>query len=155
MYCAAINPCRINYKNSPASRPNFTGKVLPEQNFLAPKLKEIIGELYKRAERGVSEYGHFEPVQVKFQNPDKSIFAGQVTLKIEKATDLTNPNHMSRRYLHISVASPKSATSFSEILKKGNKMELLEMLQSGKFAEDAEIYIRKVASELKDESFRR
>lgn len=145
----AIKPYNTNCNNV-KNRPNFTANIPEAHSAFASKLTEALKNLYKRAEREVCEYGEFKPVQIVFKNMDKSLYVGNVILKIQKATDLTNPTHMTRRYFDISVYNPTNKSHLSSILRKGTKKEILKELQDGKLHNEVENFVEASSLRLMD-----
>jgi len=128
-----VNPYQTNV--------SFSGKTTKIVS-LPEKIASSFKKLHDRAEREVTEYDYFKQVQENFKNPDKSLYVGDISLKISQPPKELGANYKTHRHLEATVYSPTKGQNVSRPLASGTKKEILEKLKEKTLHTELEDFIK-------------
>jgi hypothetical protein len=147
MYNLCINPVKSNSISFKG------GKVAAGENILSKTIKGSLNMLHSRAEREVAEYDYFKPVQVIFENSDKSLYAGDVKLVILQVPKDKGVIYKTKRSLEAFVYSPTKGQNVSRVISQGTKKEILQKLKDEKLANELEDFIKESSTMLIEDGY--
>lgn len=148
MYNLYVTPYKLNV--------SFNGKKVNNEkvsNNLSEKIFKSIQKLHSSAEREITEYDYFRPVQTCFKNSDKSLYVGEVTLKISQPSGMNSPKCKKQRYLEATAYSPTKGQNVSKVIFQGDKKEILQKLKDKQLATEVEEFIKESSGMLIEDSY--
>jgi len=145
MYNLRLSPYNSNV--------SFKGKKQDNVVTLNTEISKTLKTLHDRAEREVTPYDYFKPVQIPLENPDKSLYVGDITLRISQPPKESSSGYKTQRNLEVVVCSPNGKDDFSKIIANGNKKELLESLKDKALAKELEDFIHEASGMLIEDSY--
>jgi hypothetical protein len=134
---------------------NFKGRAVNMDAIpqMKNKITDTLAKLVERAEKEVPEYGSFNPVQETFKNPDKTLYAGDITFKIAQPSSEAKPDNRKARYFEVIVYTPSGVSNSSEMMVLGTKKEVLDALRKDDLIDKLEQCVNQSAEKLKSGNY--
>ncbi len=127
---------------------NIYGKSSEKSHVQDEILAKKVQKLYSDTERAVPEYGEFSKLKVRLKNKDENLDVKDVVLTVKPSILLDE--RPKEREIEISVKSYNELYTYSVVLARGEKDEILKTLQDESFLEKVDDFIIKAADKFKD-----